>query len=187
MLAACANKPARSGGRRRRRRPAAPRRRAARRTSSSMSATASSSRPTRPTLTAHGRVDARQAGRLAAALSALHRHRSRAMPTSAAPANTTSRSAPAAPPACTNYLASRGISPARIRTISYGKERPVAVCNDISCWSQNRRAVTVLDSWPGRPPRIRDAAASERSRRCRLACVKLWPNSTVLWSKGMPR
>ncbi len=43
-----------------------------------------------------------------------------------------------------NYLASRGISAARIRTISYGKERPVAVCDDISCWSQNRRAVTVL-------------------------------------------
>ena len=33
---------------------------------------------------------------------------------------------------------------AAMRTISYGKERPVAVCNDISCWSQNRRAVTVL-------------------------------------------
>jgi peptidoglycan-associated lipoprotein len=33
----------------------------------------------------------------------------------------------------------------RMRTISYGKERPVAVCDDISCWSQNRRAVTVLD------------------------------------------
>jgi peptidoglycan-associated lipoprotein len=44
------------------------------------------------------------------------------------------------------YLASRGIDPARIRTISYGKERPVAVCNDISCWSQNRRAVTVLNA-----------------------------------------
>jgi peptidoglycan-associated lipoprotein len=42
------------------------------------------------------------------------------------------------------YLAARGIQAARIRTISYGKERPVAVCNDISCWSQNRRAVTVL-------------------------------------------
>ncbi len=42
------------------------------------------------------------------------------------------------------YLASRGIAPQRMRTISYGKERPVAVCNDISCWSQNRRAVTVL-------------------------------------------
>ncbi|MEA2834906.1 MAG: peptidoglycan-associated lipoprotein [Methylobacteriaceae bacterium] len=43
-----------------------------------------------------------------------------------------------------NYLAARGISPARMHTTSYGKERPVAVCNDISCWSQNRRAVTVL-------------------------------------------
>ena len=43
-----------------------------------------------------------------------------------------------------DYLTSRGIAPNRMRTISYGKERPVAVCNDISCWSQNRRAVTVL-------------------------------------------
>ena len=45
-----------------------------------------------------------------------------------------------------SYLASRGIDPNRMRTISYGKERPVAVCNDISCWSQNRRAVTVLNA-----------------------------------------
>jgi peptidoglycan-associated lipoprotein len=43
------------------------------------------------------------------------------------------------------YMVSRGISGQRMRTISYGKERPVAVCDDISCWSQNRRAVTVLD------------------------------------------
>jgi len=43
-----------------------------------------------------------------------------------------------------DYLTSRGIAANRMRTISYGKERPVAVCNDISCWSQNRRAVTVL-------------------------------------------
>lgn len=43
-----------------------------------------------------------------------------------------------------NYLTARGISPGRMHTVSYGKERPVAVCNDISCWSQNRRAVTVL-------------------------------------------
>ena len=43
-----------------------------------------------------------------------------------------------------DYLTSRGIQQQRMRTISYGKERPVAVCNDISCWSQNRRAVTVL-------------------------------------------
>jgi len=45
-----------------------------------------------------------------------------------------------------DYLASRGIQSGRMRTVSYGKERPVAVCDDISCWSQNRRAVTVLDA-----------------------------------------
>ena len=45
-----------------------------------------------------------------------------------------------------NSLASQGINASRIRTVSYGKERPVAVCNDISCWSQNRRAQTVLNS-----------------------------------------
>jgi len=45
-----------------------------------------------------------------------------------------------------DYLVSRGIPAQRMRTISYGKERPVAVCNDISCWSQNRRAVTVLNA-----------------------------------------
>ncbi|HKG00900.1 MAG TPA: peptidoglycan-associated lipoprotein Pal [Xanthobacteraceae bacterium] len=44
------------------------------------------------------------------------------------------------------YLVSRGIDGNRMRTISYGKERPVAVCNDISCWSQNRRAVTLLNA-----------------------------------------
>ncbi len=43
-----------------------------------------------------------------------------------------------------DYLAARGVSRNRMKTISFGKERPVAVCNDISCWSQNRRAVTVL-------------------------------------------
>ncbi len=46
--------------------------------------------------------------------------------------------------AAKSYLIARGIPASRIRTISFGKERPVAVCNDISCWSQNRRAVTVL-------------------------------------------
>jgi peptidoglycan-associated lipoprotein len=45
-----------------------------------------------------------------------------------------------------NYLAQNGIAANRVRTISYGKERPVAVCNDISCWSQNRRAQTVLNN-----------------------------------------
>ena len=43
-----------------------------------------------------------------------------------------------------NYLVSRGVNPGRITSKSFGKERPVAICNDISCWSQNRRAVTVV-------------------------------------------
>ncbi len=44
------------------------------------------------------------------------------------------------------FLANQGVSPPRMRTISYGKERPIAVCDDISCWSQNRRAQTVLNN-----------------------------------------
>jgi peptidoglycan-associated lipoprotein len=46
--------------------------------------------------------------------------------------------------AARDFLVARGVPANRIRTISYGKERPVAVCDNISCWSQNRRAVTVL-------------------------------------------
>ena len=42
------------------------------------------------------------------------------------------------------YLISQGISSARLRTVSYGKERPIAVCSDESCYAQNRRAVTVI-------------------------------------------
>ena len=48
--------------------------------------------------------------------------------------------------AARDYLVTQGVSASRIKTISYGKERPVAVCNDNSCWSQNRRAVTVLNN-----------------------------------------
>jgi peptidoglycan-associated lipoprotein len=43
-----------------------------------------------------------------------------------------------------NYLVSRGVDAGRIQQKSFGKERPVAICDDISCWSQNRRAVTVV-------------------------------------------
>ena len=48
-----------------------------------------------------------------------------------------------------SFLISQGINPSRMRTISYGKERPVALCNDISCWSQNRRVQTKLNIRPG--------------------------------------
>jgi peptidoglycan-associated lipoprotein len=44
------------------------------------------------------------------------------------------------------YLAQVGVNAARIRTVSYGKERPIAVCDAPSCWSQNRRAQTVLNN-----------------------------------------
>jgi peptidoglycan-associated lipoprotein len=47
-----------------------------------------------------------------------------------------------------DFLVSKGIAASRMRTVSYGKERPVATCDDISCWSQNRRAVTVLSGAP---------------------------------------
>lgn len=42
------------------------------------------------------------------------------------------------------YLISKGVPSSRIRTVSYGKERPIAVCSDESCYAQNRRAVTII-------------------------------------------
>ncbi len=42
------------------------------------------------------------------------------------------------------YLVSRGVPAARLQTVSYGKERPLAICSDETCYSQNRRAVTVI-------------------------------------------
>lgn len=46
--------------------------------------------------------------------------------------------------AAKNYLVSLGIPAERIRTVSYGKERPVALESDESAWAQNRRAATVV-------------------------------------------
>ena len=45
-----------------------------------------------------------------------------------------------------SYLTSLGVAGSRVETISYGKERPVQDCSNESCWSQNRRAVTVVRS-----------------------------------------
>ncbi|WP_420343370.1 peptidoglycan-associated lipoprotein Pal [Paenirhodobacter sp.] len=47
------------------------------------------------------------------------------------------------------YLVSQGISGSRLRTVSYGKERPLATCASESCFSQNRRAVTVISLGAG--------------------------------------
>ena len=46
--------------------------------------------------------------------------------------------------AAKNYLAAQGVSPTRITTISYGKERPVALGSDDQSWAANRRAVTIV-------------------------------------------
>ncbi len=45
-----------------------------------------------------------------------------------------------------DYLVSRGVSPDRIETISYGKERPAVLGSNEWAWAQNRRAVTVIKS-----------------------------------------
>ena len=45
--------------------------------------------------------------------------------------------------AAKNYLVSVGVPANRIRTISYGKERPVALGSNQAAWAQNRRAATV--------------------------------------------
>jgi peptidoglycan-associated lipoprotein len=42
------------------------------------------------------------------------------------------------------FLISQGVSAGRIQTISYGKERPLEICSDETCYSKNRRAVTVV-------------------------------------------
>lgn len=47
------------------------------------------------------------------------------------------------------YLIAQGVGAGRIRTVSFGKERPVAVCSDESCFAQNRRAVTVVTPGAG--------------------------------------
>ena len=43
-----------------------------------------------------------------------------------------------------DFLISQGVGPSRMRTVSYGKERPIEICSDEACYAKNRRAVTVL-------------------------------------------
>jgi peptidoglycan-associated lipoprotein len=44
-----------------------------------------------------------------------------------------------------NYFIALGIDPKRLKTISYGKERPICIEAKEVCWSQNRRAVSTVD------------------------------------------
>ena len=43
-----------------------------------------------------------------------------------------------------DFLISEGVNSSRLQTISYGKERPVSLCSEESCWSKNRRAVATI-------------------------------------------
>ncbi|MEZ5886642.1 MAG: peptidoglycan-associated lipoprotein Pal [Paracoccaceae bacterium] len=47
------------------------------------------------------------------------------------------------------YLIAQGVAGTRLKTVSYGKERPLAVCSEESCFAQNRRAVTVIGAGAG--------------------------------------
>ncbi|MDR3078899.1 MAG: peptidoglycan-associated lipoprotein Pal [Rickettsiales bacterium] len=42
------------------------------------------------------------------------------------------------------YLASKGVAPKRIKTVSYGKERPEVVGSNEAAWAKNRRAVVIV-------------------------------------------
>ncbi|SHJ33157.1 peptidoglycan-associated lipoprotein [Shimia gijangensis] len=48
--------------------------------------------------------------------------------------------------AAKEFLVSRGIADNRLRTVSYGKERPLEVCSAEACYTKNRRAVTILQA-----------------------------------------
>ncbi len=44
------------------------------------------------------------------------------------------------------YLVSLGVAGSRLKTVSYGKERPLEICSEERCYGKNRRAVSVLDN-----------------------------------------
>ncbi|MFT4962408.1 MAG: peptidoglycan-associated lipoprotein [Paracoccaceae bacterium] len=46
--------------------------------------------------------------------------------------------------AAREFLISRGVAGNRLQVVSFGKERPLEICSDETCYSKNRRAVTVL-------------------------------------------
>ena len=44
------------------------------------------------------------------------------------------------------YLVSLGVAGSRLKTVSYGKERPLEICSAERCYAENRRSVSVLDN-----------------------------------------
>ena len=46
--------------------------------------------------------------------------------------------------AARDFLVSQGVADGRLRTVSFGKERPLEICSEEACYAKNRRAVTVI-------------------------------------------
>ena len=46
------------------------------------------------------------------------------------------------------YLVQQGVAAGRVKAVTFGKEKPVALCSNESCWSQNRRGVSVVAGAP---------------------------------------
>ncbi len=46
--------------------------------------------------------------------------------------------------AAREFLVANGVSPTRIKTVSFGKERPLEICSAEACYAKNRRSVTVI-------------------------------------------
>ena len=42
------------------------------------------------------------------------------------------------------FLIAQGVNAGRVKTISYGKERPLCVSSDEACWAKNRRGVSAV-------------------------------------------
>lgn len=47
------------------------------------------------------------------------------------------------------YLVARGVADDRLDTVTFGKERPIEICSEESCYERNRRAVTVIAQGAG--------------------------------------
>ncbi|MEL6126016.1 MAG: peptidoglycan-associated lipoprotein Pal [Pseudomonadota bacterium] len=43
-----------------------------------------------------------------------------------------------------DFLLARGVPASQMSTVTFGKEKPVSLCSNESCWSQNRRAISVI-------------------------------------------
>ncbi len=51
--------------------------------------------------------------------------------------------------AARDFLVAQGVADNRLQTVTFGKERPVAICSTEECYTKNRRAVTVISAGIG--------------------------------------